>query len=61
MMRLLCMAMLAVGATARQSPFEPQRDGWDFSIGTYWMQMDEDLRVFRRPLGAGARAPRRPR
>ena len=60
MMRWLCVLALAgLGAHARQSPFEPQRDGWDFSIGTYWMQMDEDLRVFRRPRD-GPPPPARP-
>ena len=37
------LGLLCAFGAARQSPYEPAQEGWDFSIGTYWMQMDEDL------------------
>lgn len=39
----MVVGLLALGTLGRQSPYEPNKEGWDFSIGTYWMQMDEDL------------------
>ncbi|KAK7231780.1 hypothetical protein SO694_000890129 [Aureococcus anophagefferens] len=37
------LGLLCAFGAARQSPYEPAQEGWDFSIGTYWMQMDEDF------------------
>ena len=52
------LGLLCAFGAARQSPYEPAQEGWDFSIGTYWMQMDEDL-CASSASRVGVPAPRR--